>query len=100
MVWTNFSTTDKISPYHVAVILSDLNGFHVFESNSDTKMWYRPHVKWQIKFAQRIIENVTCYLERIFYPGRDILFLPKVDHVVIPGFRDEGLESWGLVFYR
>jgi len=100
MVWTNFSTTDKIFPYHVAVILSDFHGFHVFDSNSDTKVWYRPYVKRQIKFAQRIVENVTCYLERIFYPGTHILLPSKVDHVVIPSFRDEGLECWELVFYR
>jgi len=98
MVWTNFSITYKISPYHVAVILFDIHGFHVSDINSHTKVWYRPHVKEQIEFAQSIVENVTWDLKRIF--NHDNPLPSKVDHVVIPGFRDEGLESWGLVLYR
>jgi len=90
MTTTHFEMTDKISPYLVAVVLFNLDRV------SDTDMWCRQHVKQQIEFAQEVAINATLYLSRIF----DTRILPKVDYVVIPGFRDEGVESWGLVLYR
>ncbi|XP_071646568.1 glutamyl aminopeptidase-like isoform X3 [Temnothorax longispinosus] len=90
MVWTRFKTTYNISAYHVAVVLSDLD--RITEN-----IWCRRNVKKQIKFAQQIAEKATLYLKSIFH---DAQFPPKVDHIVVPGFRDEGLESWGLVLYR
>ncbi|XP_071646519.1 aminopeptidase N-like [Temnothorax longispinosus] len=92
MVHTRFQTTDKISPYQVAVVLSEL------ERIPNTTVWCRQNVKQQIKFAQQVAENATLYLKGMFPDGQ---FPSKVDHVVVPaGFRDEGLKSWGLILYR
>ncbi|XP_077269183.1 aminopeptidase N-like isoform X2 [Temnothorax americanus] len=91
MVWTRFQTTDKISLYQIAVVLTDL------ERISNTTVWCRQNVKQQIKFAQQVAENATLYLKGMFPDGQ---FPSKVDHVVVPGFRDEGLEIWRFVFYR
>ncbi|XP_071646515.1 aminopeptidase N-like [Temnothorax longispinosus] len=90
MVWTRFNTTYNISAYHVAVVLSDL--YPISEN-----VWGRKSVESHIEFARKVAENVTLYLKDKFYKPQ---FPPKVDHVVVPGFRDEGLESWGLVLYR
>ncbi|XP_071646520.1 glutamyl aminopeptidase-like [Temnothorax longispinosus] len=89
-VSTYFETTYKISPYHVAVVLSNLDKI-------SKNVWCRKIVEPQTKFAQLLAENAKLYLKNMFYEGH---FPPKVDHVVVPGFRDEGLESWGLVLYR
>ncbi|XP_071569965.1 putative aminopeptidase-2 [Temnothorax nylanderi] len=91
MVHTRFQTTDKISPYQVAVVLSEL------EHIPNTTVWCRQNVKQQINFAQQVAENATLYLKGMFPDGQ---FPSKVDHVVVPGFRDEGLKSWGLILYR
>ncbi|XP_071646562.1 aminopeptidase N-like isoform X1 [Temnothorax longispinosus] len=89
MVWTRFKTTYNISAYHVAVVLSDL--YPISEN-----VWGRKSVESHIKFAREIAENTTLYLKNKFHKAQ---FPPKVDHVVVPCFRDEGLESWGLVLY-
>lgn len=91
MVWTHFKTTYDISAYQVAIILSQLD--HLPDSN----VWYRKDVEQQIKFAQIVAINATSYLRNIL---NSAIFPSKVDHVIIPDFRDEGLESWGLVLYR
>jgi len=91
MVWTYFEITDKISPYHVAVVLSDLDLLSV------TNWRCRQQVKQKIEFAQTFAENATSNLKYIF---KNETRLPKMNHVVIPGFRDEGMESWGLILYR
>jgi len=91
MIWTHFKTTKKISPYHVAIVLSDLGHFSV------KNWWCRQQVKREIKFAQTFVEKAILNLQYIFKKKKHT---PKVNHVVIPAFRDEGVESWGLVLYR
>jgi len=89
MIRTYFKTTDKISPYHIAVVLSDLT------YNSD--IWCRKYVKHEISFAQIFAKNATLCLKNMF----DNISLPlTVRYIAIPNFRDEGVESWGLVLYR
>jgi len=91
MLWTRFRMIKKILPYHLAIVLFD------FDSVSNTSIWCREPVKQQIKFVQRVAEDATSYLKRVLYNAK----LPsKVDHVVIPGFPDEGIESWGLILYK
>ncbi|XP_071568418.1 glutamyl aminopeptidase-like [Temnothorax nylanderi] len=90
MVWTRFNTTYNISAYHVAVVLSDL--YHISEN-----VWGRKSVESHIEFARKVAENATLYLKDKYKKSQ---FPQKVDHVVVPGFLDEGLESWGLVLYR
>jgi len=91
MLWTRFGITEEILPYHLAIVLSD------FDSVSNTRIWCRKPVKQQIKFAQRVADNATSYLKRVLYNAK----LPsKVNHFVIPGFPDEGIESWGLILYK
>jgi len=89
-IWTYFEITDKISPYHVAIVLSNLN--HIFNMN----VRCRQVVKQQIKFAHTFANNAIFYLKRIF----NTTLPSKIDHVIIPDFQDQGLENWGLVLYR
>lgn len=91
MFWTRFNTTVAISPYQIAVVLAELD--HI----PDTNVWCRKDVERQTKFAQEVAENVKLDLKRIFY---NVQFPNKIYEVLIPGFRDEGVESWGLILYR
>jgi len=90
-VTTYFETTDKISPYQVAIVLSNC-----FDSMLHWRCRRYVQLK-DIKYAQDLVENFKPYLKTVFKNSK----LPrKIDYVVIPGFKDEGLESWGLVLYR
>jgi len=91
MLWTRFRMTEEILPYHLAIVLFD------FDSVSNISIWCREPVKQQIKFAEKVAENAISYLKRVLYNAK----IPsKVDHVIIPGFLDEGIESWGLILYK
>lgn len=90
-VWTHFKTTDDISAYHVAIILCTLDNFPI------TNMWHRKDVEQETIFSHIVAINATSYLKRLLYSAN---FPSKVNHVIIPGFQDKGLESWGLVLYR
>jgi len=49
-----------------------------------------------LKFAKRVIENVTSYLKSEFAE----IEIPKIDHVAIPNFPQDGTSKWGLIFHR
>jgi len=98
MTWTYFETTDAISPYHVAIVLSEFeHSYNAVVGETNTNWWCRQGVKQEIKFAQTIARDATLYLKEIF---TGINFPYKLDHIVIPSFRDEGVESWGISFYK
>jgi len=54
-------------------------------------------VKQKIIFAQTIAEIATWDLKGIF---TGINFPYKLDHIVIPSFQDEGVESWGIALHK
>lgn len=94
MTWTHFSKTPVMSTYLVAIMLAEFPNTSVKEIN------FRYHTlqsKLNTKFAQRIIENITLYFESEWLCFQK---LPKVDHVAIPNFLRDGVEYWGLIFYR
>ncbi|KAG5333954.1 AMPN Aminopeptidase, partial [Acromyrmex charruanus] len=94
VVTTYFETTDKISPYQVAIVLSELS--NCFDSKWRWRCRRYVQLK-DIKYAQDLVENFESYLRTVFKNSK----LPrKINYVIIPGFKDEGLESWGLVLYR
>jgi len=98
MTWINFEPTDKISSYHVAVIVfSNLErSYKAVVSEKVIGWWCREEVEQEIKFAQTIANDATLYLKNI-----SLLNFPhKLDHIIVPGFRYEGVESWGLVLYK
>jgi len=97
-VWTYFNVTDQISPYHIAVVLSELEHSYTAEvGKTDTNWWCRQEITQEIKFALTIAKSATLYIKQIF----DNINLPRtLNHIIIPGFQDGGVESWGLVLYR
>ncbi|XP_018308846.1 glutamyl aminopeptidase [Mycetomoellerius zeteki] len=89
--WTHFKSTVQISPYHVMIVLHDLK--HVDDSN----VWCREQVKQYMEFLQSITKIAILYLKLKF---NDIIHPLTVTHVVIPGFLDSGMPSWGIILYR
>ena len=89
--WTHFEPTVKISPHHVMILLHD------FKQVDDSNIWCREQVKQDMEFLQSIAQFATLHLKLEF---DDIIYPQTVIHVVIPGFLDSGMQSWGTVLYR
>jgi len=94
MIWTHFHQTPLMPTYLVAIMLSNFPRIPIKEINFryDTLQ-----SELHTKFAERIIENVTLYFETEWMHFKKV---PKVDHVIIPTFRHDSMENWGLIFYR
>jgi len=92
-IWTHFYITPPISTYHVAIVLTNYISINI---NNNISLWYREDFKDFLKFAKRVIENVTLYLKSEFAE----IEIPKIDHVAIPNFPQDGTSKWGLIFHR
>jgi len=92
--WTNFRITPPISTYQVAIAVTNYDSIRI---NDNVALWYREGIRMNIlKFAMQVIENITFYLKSEFKE----VDIPKMDHVVIPNFPQDGTSKLGLIFYR
>ncbi|XP_018399167.1 PREDICTED: aminopeptidase N-like [Cyphomyrmex costatus] len=89
--WSRFETTVKISPYHIMIIL------HKFKRLNDSNVWCRKNVEQQVKWIHTIAKIATLHLKLKY---DDIIYPLTVTHVIIPGFQDTGMSSWGIVLHR
>jgi len=92
--WTHFHITPPISTYQVAIAVTNYASIRI---NENMALWYRQGIRMNIlEFAKQVIKNITLYLKSEF---KEIDF-PKMDHVVIPNFPQDGTSKLGLIFYR
>ncbi|KYN16369.1 Glutamyl aminopeptidase, partial [Trachymyrmex cornetzi] len=92
---TYFHNTPPMSIFQIAIVLTEYQDFRV---NENITFWCKscseePPLKFE--FAQRIINNITLHLKSEF-GGINI---PKMDHIPIPNFRQDGISKWGLIFH-
>lgn len=102
-VWDHYYDTPKMSTYLVAMMVSDLQPFHVSTDSSRTKsntsfsVWTRREALEQTRYAGKIGPSILEYFEKYFeipYP------LPKLDMVALPDFGFQAMENWGLITFR
>ncbi|XP_071633057.1 aminopeptidase N-like [Temnothorax longispinosus] len=92
--WTHFLTTPPIATYHVAIAVTNYIPIRI---NKNIYLWCRKYLKDHFfELAKRVIESVTSHLETEFQ-GIEI---PKMDHVAIPNFPQDGTSKCGLIFHR
>ena len=89
--WTHFEPTVEIPPHHIMILLHD------FKQVDDSNVWCREQVKQDMEFLQSTAKFATSYLKLHF---DDIIHPLTLTHVVIPGFLDSGMQSWGIILYR
>ncbi|XP_018367811.1 PREDICTED: aminopeptidase N-like, partial [Trachymyrmex cornetzi] len=93
---TNFHITPPMSTLQVAIVVTDYYGFKI---NENITLWscicYSVQYSVQLECAQRIITDITSHLKSEF-SGINI---PKMDHVAIPNFPQDGTSKWGLIFH-
>jgi len=92
--WTHFHITPPISTYQVAIAVTNYTSIRV---NENVALWYRKGFRMNfLEFAKQVIKNITLYLKSEF----KVVDIPKMDHVVIPNFPQDGTSKLGLIFYR
>ncbi|KYN40758.1 Glutamyl aminopeptidase, partial [Trachymyrmex septentrionalis] len=89
--WTHFEPTVEIPPHHIMILLHD------FKQVDDSNVWCREQVKQDMEFLQSTVKFAIDYLKFHF---DDIIHPLTLTHVVIPGFLDSGMQSWGIILYR
>lgn len=92
-----------MSTYLVAMVVSDLQPFHISpeqtrtKSNNSFAVWSRREALEQTRYAGKIGPAILEYFEKYFqipYP------LPKLDMVALPDFGFHAMENWGLITFR
>lgn len=101
MMWSVFRTTPVMPTYLVAIMISDYDGNPYVNkyTKKNINIWCRQLSARYIKFARNVAKNVKQYFNSTF----KLKSLRKgsiAKHVVIPGFQDDGMENWRLIFYR
>jgi len=96
--WTHFYTTPPMSTFQIAIVMTNYPRIRINENiylscekcSKDNPQFLK------FEFAQRVIKNITLYLQSEF----DGVNISKMDHVIIPNFLHDGTSKWGLIFHR
>jgi len=96
MVQTHFNTTPIMSTYLVAIIVMS-NFARVSNADTTINVWSSSLLISQTKFAHSIAEKVTPLLTE--YTNTTAV-VPKIDHVLVQNYSIDGMENWGLIFYK
>jgi len=95
--WTTFYTTPPISTFQIAIVITNYPYIHIDEN---IYLWcekcseYNKSLK--LEFAKSVIENITWHLKSRI----GVINFPKIDHVAVPNFSQDGTSKWGLIFHR
>ncbi|KYN19638.1 Aminopeptidase N [Trachymyrmex cornetzi] len=95
LVRTYFYITPPMSTLQVAIVVTDYNELKI---KDNITLWCNCYSKEQFmkfEFAQKIIYNITLHLKSEF----SRVNIPKMDHVAIPNFLQDGTSKWGLIFH-
>ncbi|KYN19648.1 Glutamyl aminopeptidase [Trachymyrmex cornetzi] len=95
LVRTYFHITPPMSTLQVAIIVTD---YRQLKINDNITLWcncYLLEQSMKFEFAQKIIYNITLHLKSEF----SRINIPKMDHVAIPNFLQDGTSKWGLIFH-
>ena len=94
-IHTYFYITPPMSISQVAIVMTNYNFTKI---NENVTLWLCYSEKKSSKlfeFARRIIYNITLHLKSEF----NGINIPKMDHVAIPNFPQDGTSKWGLIFH-
>ncbi|KAG5312456.1 AMPE aminopeptidase, partial [Acromyrmex insinuator] len=92
---TYFHVTPPMSIFQIAIVMTEYQSIRI---NENITLWCEYCSKEQspkFEFVQRIINNITLHLKSEF----DEINIPKMDHIAIPNFPQDGISKWGLIFH-
>lgn len=99
MQWTYFATTSLMSPYFVAIVLTNFAVIH--DESKTIQTWCREPLKAHTEFAYKVIIKLTQHLKQKWPTA--VRKIPKVDYIAIPNdlmFENEGMVNFGFVVFR
>ncbi|XP_050456426.1 aminopeptidase N-like isoform X2 [Cataglyphis hispanica] len=101
MIRSVFRITPAMPTYLVAVMISDYNGNPYANKyiKKIANIWCRQLSGQYMKFARNVAKDIKQHFNSTFELKSSKKNL-IVKHIVIPGFQDDGMENWGLIFYR
>ncbi|XP_071627754.1 aminopeptidase N-like [Temnothorax longispinosus] len=92
MMWTHFHHTPTMSTYLVGIVIVP----NFFRVGNAVSVWCKWSLQPQARFVRTIAEKVMPLLE--WYTDR-FKGTPKIDHVMVPNYPVNGMETWGLIIY-
>ncbi|XP_057691884.1 aminopeptidase N [Corythoichthys intestinalis] len=99
MIKTSFESTEKMSTYLLAIVISDYTYLSATLGDISIRIWARKKAieQGQGNYALIVTGPVLDFLQRYYnnsYPLR------KLDQIALPDFYYGAMENWGLVTYR
>ncbi|KYN15696.1 Aminopeptidase N [Trachymyrmex cornetzi] len=94
-VWTHFYTTPPMSTFQIAIVVTEYQPIRI---SKNITLWcecYSAEQTLKFEFAQRIINNITLHLKSELSE----INIPKMDHIAIPNFPQDGISKWGIIFH-
>jgi len=95
-VWTHFYTTPPMFTFQIAIVMTNYPRIRINENIQLLCESCSRFNHQSLKFATRVIENITSNLQSEF----NGINIPKMDHVVFPNFPHDSASKWGLIFHR
>ncbi|KYN19672.1 Glutamyl aminopeptidase [Trachymyrmex cornetzi] len=92
---TYFYITPPISTLQVAIVVTNYNKLKI---NDNITLWcdcISVEQSPKFEFVRKIINNITSHLKSEF----SVINIPKMDHIAIPNFPQDGTSKWGLIFH-
>jgi len=88
-----FEKTPIIPSSAITIVVSTF----LFTSSERINFQCRNQATSYLRYAKMIIKNVTLYMKSQWMRCKEFV---KVDHIAIPGFFQDRINEWNLVFYR
>ncbi|XP_018367846.1 PREDICTED: uncharacterized protein LOC108764217 [Trachymyrmex cornetzi] len=92
---TYFHNTPPMTTLQIGLVMTEYQSIRV---NKNITLWCdcdSEERRQKFEFARRIMNNITLQLKSEF-GGINI---PKMDHIAIPNFPQDGISKWGLIFH-
>ncbi|XP_026482613.1 aminopeptidase N-like [Ctenocephalides felis] len=98
-LWTNFTTTPKMSTYLVFFMVSDFEVRDVTKFDYKFEVYAMPRAINQTNFALRESPNILNELTQYLYTPYALQKWP-VKMIAVPEFSAGAMENWGAVTFR
>ncbi|EGI57529.1 Aminopeptidase Q, partial [Acromyrmex echinatior] len=93
-IWTHFYTTPPMSTLQITIVM--MTKRHSNKINENITLWCDCNIEHpSLEFTREIINNITFHLKSEFCE----INIPKMDHIIIPNFPQDGISKWGIIFH-
>ncbi|XP_030376104.1 aminopeptidase N-like [Scaptodrosophila lebanonensis] len=99
-IWSDFKTTPKMSTYLLAYSLNQFSHISSQTQGPNSikfRTWVHSDALQNATYVAEVTPKILQYFEKLF----EIPFpMSKLDQLIMPTFKFNGMENWGLIVYR